>query len=246
MSLTRMRVRPFVPLLALVLILGGCATLRNRGGTPPPSGFLGDYSQLKESKEWDAALVYVDPQTQWSRYDAIQLDSVTLWTNRGTADIGEKEAQMLTDIVYEALYEELGKVFRLSDSAGASTLRLRVALTQAKGANVPLRTMTTAIPQMRVLGTVASLGVDTTATVGSATIEVDMRDSITDQRVAAAVDQRVGTKVLLSTQSYKTWGDVEEAAEFWARRLAWGPARVGMTRKPGVPMPSKPSVDRAL
>lgn len=137
-------------------------------------------------------------------------------------------------------------MFRLSDSAGVSTLRLRAALTQAKGANVPLRTMTTAIPQMRVLGTVASLGVDTTATVGSATIEVDMRDSITDQRVAAAVDQRVGTKVLLSTQSYKTWGDVEEAAEFWARRLAWGPARVGMTRKPGVPMPSKPSVDRAL
>jgi len=246
MTLTRMRVRPFAPLLALVLILAGCGTLRGRRGTPEPSGFLGDYSRLKESEEYDAALVYVDPETQWSRYDSIQLDSVTLWANRETANIGEQEAQMLTNIVFAALHEELGKVFELTSHPGVSTLRLRAALTQAKGANVPLRTMTTAIPQLRVLGSVASLGVDTAATVGSATIEVDMRDSITDQRMAAAVDQRVGTKVLLSKESYKTWGDVEKAARFWARRLAWGLARVGMTRKPGVPMPSKPTVDRSL
>jgi hypothetical protein len=53
---------------------------------------------------------------------------------------------MLTDTLFRALHQELGKVFTLVETAGPSTLRLRAALTQAKGAKVPLRTVTTMRP----------------------------------------------------------------------------------------------------
>jgi len=234
-------------LLTVFVVTNGCAATRGRRAAPEPSGFLGDYSQLRENKDYPAALVYVNPNVQWSRYNSIELDSVTLWASQAEGGrISDKEKQMLADTLFTELYEELDKYFVLTRSAGLNTLRLRVALTQAKGANVPLRTVTTVIPQARLIGTAISLGVDTAATVGSATVEMEVLDSITDRRLAAAVDQRAGTKVLFAKRAYTTWGDVEEACDRWAKRVAWQLARAGVQRKPGAAMPEEPGEGRSL
>jgi hypothetical protein len=138
---------------------------------------------------------------------------------------------MLTDLVYRAMHENLGKEFRLVDRPGPDVLRLRAALTQAKGANVPLRTMTTIVPQALLLGTAVGLSADTASTVGTATVEMELLDSITGERLAAAVDQRAGTKSLLTTRTFSTWGDVEAAASFWAERTARFLVKQGVRRK---------------
>jgi Protein of unknown function (DUF3313) len=49
------------------------------GEQPPPiqtSGFLGDYSQLKPGNEGQSALVYINPNAQWSKYTKVILDPV--------------------------------------------------------------------------------------------------------------------------------------------------------------------------
>ena len=233
-------------LVATSIVVTGCAATRERRGAPEDSGFLKDYSQLQENPDFPASLVYVRPGAQWSTYNAIQLDSVGLWVNESTKNLSPEDQQKLTDILYNSLHGSLSKVFAVSNQAGANTLRLRAALTQAQGAKVGLRVVTTAVPQLRMLGGVVGLAADTATTVGSATVEAEALDSVSNQRLAAVVDQRAGTKVLFAKRAYTTWGDVQAACDYWAARITWRLARLGVQRKAGVATPEEPSQSRSL
>jgi hypothetical protein len=111
-------------------------------------------------------------------------------------------------------------VLKVVERPGVKTLRLRAALTQAKGARVAARTITTFLPQGLLIGTAVGLSADMATTVGEATIEIELVDSVTNRRLAAAVDARAGTKDLLSVRTFQTWGDIEAAAEYWSTGVA--------------------------
>lgn len=242
------RTRP--PILALLVVgaltVTGCTATRERRGEPEESGFLRDYSQLQKNPDFPAALVYVKPGVQWARYDSVQLAAVGLWGNEEAEKLSAEDRQILTDALYTSLERELSKYFTLTSPPGPNTLRLRAALTQAQGAKVALRTITTVVPQLRITGALVGLSADTATTVGSATVEMEILDPITNQRLAAAVDDRAGTKVLFAKRAYQTWGDVGAACEYWAKRIAWQLARHGVQRKPGVAMPEEPSESRSF
>ncbi len=231
--------------LCLSLALAGCAATRGRRAAPEQSGFLRNYSQLQKNPDYPAALIYIKPGVQWSRYNSIKIESAGLWVKEGTK-LSPEDQQMLTNMVYKTLYDELSKYFMVTSQAGANTLLLRVALTQAQGAKVGMRTVTTVVPQLRLAGSLIGLGGDTATMVGSATTEMEALDSVTNQRLAAAVDQRAGTKVLFAKRAYQTWGDVQAACEYWSRRLAWQLARQGVQLKPGATMPEEPKESRTL
>jgi hypothetical protein len=244
--ITKAIAAPCLAVLVVVVLLGaGCTATRARRGEPEESGFLRDYSQLQKNPEYPAALVYVRPGVQWSHYNSVQLESVGLWGS-DTTNISAEDRQMLTDTLYKSLYDELSKYFTVTSQPSANTLRLRVALTQGQGAKVGLRTITTVVPQMRLLGSVVGLAGDTATTVGSATVEIEILDPVTNQRLAAAVDARAGTKVLFAKRAYQTWGDVTAACEYWSKRIAWQLARHGVQRKAGVGMPEEPSESRSF
>jgi hypothetical protein len=236
--------------LALVLLiciaLVACTATRGRRGAPEESGFLRDYSMLKHRDDYPASLIYIRSGVDFSQYDRIEIDSVTLWRSEATAALTPDEQQMLTDTLYTALHEELGHTFPITDQPGPSTLRIRAALTQAKGANRASRILTTVMPQARLLSTVASLSTDAAVTVGTATAEVEVLDAITGQRLAASVDERAGNKALFTGRTFSKWGDIEAACRFWARRIAYYAAKEGVRRKPGAPMPERPEGPRTL
>jgi hypothetical protein len=232
--------------IAAPMVFGACAATRGRRGAPEESGFLKDYSQLAENPDYPASLVYIKPSVPWSSYNAIQIDSVGLWVNESTASLSSEDQQMLTDTLYSSLYTELSKYFRIANQGGPDTLRLRAALTQAQGAKVALRVVTTVVPQLRMAGAIVGLGGDTATTVGSATVEMEVLDSVSNQRLAAGVDERAGTKVLFAKRAYTTWGDVRAACEYWSKRIAWQLARAGVQRKPGVAMPEEPTQSRTI
>jgi hypothetical protein len=221
----------FALVLALALPVLGCGAVRGRRGEAPHSGFLRDYSQLQSREGYEAQEVYVNERADWSRYFAVEIDSVTLWLNEGARKLSPEESQMLTDLLYKALHERIGREIRIADRPGPDVLRLRAALTQAKGANVPVRTVSTVVPQMFVLGTVVGLSADTANTVGTATVEAEVLDSVTGERLAAAVDQRAGTKSLPTTRTFQKWGDVEAACNYWAERVAKFLVRQGVRRR---------------
>jgi len=228
------------------LVAIGCTATRERRGEPAQVGFLGDYSQLEKNPEYAASLVYLKPGVDWSRYDAIQLDSAGLWLDPSTQNISPEDQQKLTDELYATMYKALSADFKMVTQAGPNTLRIRVALTQAQGAKVVARVITTVIPQLRILTTVGGLAADTAVTVGSATAEMEVLDALTNQRLAAAVDDRAGTKALFAKRAYTTWGDVDAACNYWSSRLAWRLAKLGVRLKPGVAMPEEPSEPRSI
>ncbi len=233
-------------LIVVPLLVSACAATRGRRGAPEESGFLGDYSQLQAVDGYPVARIYIRPGVQWANYNSVQLDSVGLYADASTAKLSPEDQQMLTDTLYKSLYDDLSKYFTVVNQAGPNTLRLRVALAQVSGAMPVLRTVTTVVPQLRVLGAVVGLAGDTATMVGSATAEMEVLDSVTNQRLAAAVDDRAGTKVLFATRAYTTWGDVQAACSYWSSRISWQLARHGVQRKSGVGMPEEPKESRSI
>ena len=228
-------VRGSITILAAILVSVavlsqvGCASVRGRSDAADRSGFLSDYSQLEPRQGYEVHDVYINPDAAWESYDSVVIDSVTLWVNEETEALEEKERQMLTDLLYKALNDKLNKKFRIVDRPGSRVIRVRAALTQAKGAVVPLRALSSILPPMFLISTAVGLSADVANTVGTATVEVELLDSVTGDRLAAAVDQRAGTKsILAGSRTFKTWGDVEAACEFWAEGLTQALVRLGV------------------
>jgi hypothetical protein len=211
----RMMTAPLAVLVGLA-VFGGCAiTQQSRDGGR--SGFLGDYSMLQPGEEGQAQLVYVNPTARWSQYDKVWIDSVTLWRDASTDDLPDEEAQMLTDHLYAALHEELARDHEIVDSAGPGVLRLRAALTEAQGSKVVMNTVTSVIPQLRLLATAGGMATGTAALVGKAGVEAELVDSLSGERLAAAVDARQGTKAVRG--GIGKWSDAQQTFKHWAERF---------------------------
>lgn len=195
----------------------GCAPLRQRREAVEPSGFLHDYSQLKENDQYKAYLVYINPNANWSKYNAIMIDSVSLWAKEDK--LSPEDRQMLTSIMYNALFDTLAKNFAIVKSPGMNVLRLRMALTEAEQSKVVLNLVTSVIPQARLVSTIGGMAADTSALVGEASAEGEILDSVTDERLAAAVDRQTGTKALIRGEKFSSWGDVQLACNYWADRI---------------------------
>ena len=204
--------------LALSLGVGACAETR-KTGSPTMHGFLGDYSQLSKDTSGRVTLIYVNPAADWRSYNAIMIDSVTLWKSSSTSkQLSPKDAQMLTDHFYDALHDELGKTFRIVDRPGIGVMRVRGAITEAKGAIVPVNVATTLHGGAKVATTVVGVATDTQIWVGKATFEGEVRDSVSDVQLMAAVDERAGAKNILV--GLRKWSEVKRALDTWAENLS--------------------------
>ena len=230
-------------LLALAFAVVSCAASRGRRrGEAPESGFLGDYSQLEHLKDWPAREAYFNPNAQWARYDSIEIDSVTLWADEKIDKLSAKDQQMLTDTLYTALHEELSQYFEILDHAGPDTIRVRAALTQSKGAKTVLRAVSSIHPGSLLLGAAVGLSLDTANSVGTATVEFEVLDAATNQRLAAMVDERAGTKaffLIAPKRTFTKWGDVKAVDEYWAKRAVIVLLKKGVPPKEGAPPPPK-------
>ena len=204
----------------LTLGLAGCAPT-HQAASARPSGFLGDYSQLRPGKEGQALLVYVNPDARWAGYDKMLIDPVAMWADAAKSgllmDVSREEQQVLIDYLDASLRNALGKDYKLVDRPGAGVLRLRVAITEAEGSAVLLDAASTVVPQLRTLSLAKRITTGTDMFVGKAGIEGELKDSMTDRRLAAAVDRRVGQKSVEGVTN--TWGDVQNSFDQWSERL---------------------------
>jgi hypothetical protein len=217
-----------VVLLAFAITVAACSGTRGRRSVPEESGFLRDYSQLAEREGAAAKLSYLNPKAEWGNYDAIWIESVSMWANDNTSKVKPEDQQMLIDYFYNALHEELSKDFRIADGPGVGVIQFRAALTEAKGANVALKAVTTIVPQLRLATTLVGTAADVAVTVGEATVEAEVLDSMTKARLGAVVDQQAGKKAL---NQLKTWSDVKAACEHWAETLRERLIQEGVRKK---------------
>ncbi len=203
--------------LAIALLLPACAATRQPRGEVTTSGFLRDYSILEAGGADQAKLRYVDSSADFSRYQAVLIDSVTLWSGPELAKLKPEEKQALVGHAYAALATALGRSFAIAKVPGAGTLRVRAAITEATTSAVAPDVVATVIPQVRMVGMLVGLAANTAATVGEASGEIEVTDSLTNRVLAAGVDRRIGQRSLRGV--FEKWDDVDEAWNHWAEQL---------------------------
>lgn len=197
-----------------LFLLAGCTHQVPR---VEPSGFLGDYSRLKEGDH--ANLSYISQTADFSRYTKIQISPVELIAAKGTklSKLDAEDRVRIRKMIETDLADELGKDYALVDAPGYDVMRLRVAVTEVKPSK-PIRNMISSVlPIGLALSTLKRMVFGTHLSVGEASIEAEVVDSMTGERLAAAVDRRAGRK--WGAGNFSSWGDVDAAFEYWAEVL---------------------------
>lgn len=185
-------------LLVVVLLFGGCAA----GGMDDveESGFLVDYSQLTPGGEDRAALTYVDPEVDFKNYDALMFDRVSVWLSpeAENRDVDPAVFKKMSDYFLNALVKAVEDGYTVVDQPGPNVIRVRAAITDVEPSDPVAK----------------ALSVDNIGT-GGAEAEIELLDSMSSERLAAAVDRRQGDQ----PASRGVWEDTKDAFDYWARRF---------------------------
>ncbi|MFA5177704.1 MAG: DUF3313 domain-containing protein [Candidatus Omnitrophota bacterium] len=205
--------------IVLALFVSGCATTE-QVPTIRMSGFLGDYSQLHHGRPGQAEFTYRNPSMDLGKYQKAMLDRVQIWAaedNSALSKLSREDQQLLVDYLYVALKDALQKDYTLVNEPGPDVLRIRCAITEARATSPVKEILSTVTPYGLGISYARKLVTGTHSGVGIVSIEGELLDSVSGERLAAVVDRRAGTKSLNIKAT--RWGEVQDAFNFWARRM---------------------------
>jgi len=204
----------------LLLLLAAVACARPRPVPPPDtSGFLDDYSLLREGGANELHLIYRNPKADWHAYNAVMLEPVTLWRSgrRSLQPVPQEDLLRLVTDFQGAVRAHLENDFRFVGQPGPGVMRIRLGITDARASDPVLDVLTasrgTGRPHPAGTG---ALDPETRRFLESAAIEGEIRDSQTNVLLAEGVDRR------REIPASETWGQVDRAFDFWAERMSAG------------------------
>jgi hypothetical protein len=186
------------------------------------SGFLGDYSGLYPAAENGDLLVYVKEKGILNKYDKFIVDpvAVQLLPEAQDRNLDPGDLSVLAYDCRQALVDELQKSgrYKVVKDPGPGVLHLRAALTDVQ----PARAKTNAAVKGGALAASAALAPGASLamprlSVGRASIEAEMSDSQSGERMIAVVTSKQGRRFFSGLRGVKKWGDVEAAFKYWAR-----------------------------
>lgn len=182
--------------LVIALITIGCG-----GKLRKPTGFLTDYSKLKQESENtmryrnDAAL---------KEYDKIIVDPIQTRIENPDEALTDEDIADLTSYMYDKITEAIrNSGDKLAYRPAEGVLRFRIAFTDI-GKSHPV----SMLPQ----GSITGLG------VGGASIEAELLDSVTGGQIAAIVQSKKGESKVPFT-AMGDWTAAKQAIDTWAKAL---------------------------
>jgi len=207
--------RRFGFLLAGILFLTGCAA----GGMTDvkKTGFLENYDQLTPGGDDRAALVYIKPGVDYKAYNKLMFERIVVLLSDSAEyrAVDPTTLKEMTDYYQNTLFNAFKDGYEIVDQPGPDVLRVRIAITQLTPSNPTANTLSTIIPVgMVVSGATRAVSGDNLGT-GEAATEMEVLDSVSGERLAAAVDRRQGGKGVFRGK----WEDTKEAFDFWAKRF---------------------------
>lgn len=204
-------------LCVAALILAGCASTI----TPPEqySGFLKDYSRLKEDKSSSGVAVmrWIDPSVKVSKYTGVYIEPSQLYPKpQPTAQIALGTLQGITQYYDQALKRELGKSLPVVTGPGPGILVVRPAITAVASKTEGFKPYEV-VPIALVAAAVntAAGGRDQETSIAT---EVAFLDGGSNQVVAQVVRQGAG-KNLENSQSTMVVSDARALLDGWASDL---------------------------
>ena len=218
--------------MSLAALLCACSTTYEARSVKP-SGFLGDYSQLKKMEKDNPALLYVNEGVVRGKYGKIMIDPIQMYgpTNGALAKLSKDDQQRLVNYLDASLRIYLASNYTFVTQPGPGVMRLRMAITEAKGANVPFDIVSSVVPIGLAVSFLKQMATGAHTAVGQAGLECEGLDSESGQRLFAFVDARVGRKITGRFDKFKKWRTVQDAFDFWARQISVRLAQAGARPK---------------
>jgi hypothetical protein len=188
----------------------GCATQQKKEG---PSGFLQDYPSFEKGPE-GVDKRYMKTGVDFKKYTKVMMDEVVFFFKNDADYKGIKPSEIneLSDEFHKTFVDTLGDL--LTDAAGPDVVRMRLAVTDLEPSSPVSGTMSTIVPVGLAYSLVKKGTTGEYAGIGSASMEAEFLDSVSNERVAAAIDTAPGGKFDVGKLS-----PAKSAFEFWAKRL---------------------------
>ncbi|MGY2373069.1 DUF3313 domain-containing protein [Pseudomonas sp. SDO524_S393] len=213
-----MNTRRMISTLCLAAIgMTGCASQI----TPPEeySGFLSDYSQLKEAKSPSGAEVmrWVDPQLDLSRYHAVYIEPTQFYPKpQPTAKIPDSTLNGINTYYNQALKRELEKSLPLANAPAPGVIVVRAAITAVSSKTEALKPYEYVPVALVVAAVSTGTGMrDQETTLGT---EAQFLDGASGKVLAQVVRKGTGKPLSNEAQVMKA-GDVKGVIDGWASDL---------------------------
>lgn len=203
----------------MTMVLLACALLVGCASAPKeaPTGFLKNYPQFQPGPSDGVDRIYTKPGMDLNKYNRVMLDEVQFFLKKSAAEQGiqASEIKELSDTFHRAIFEALGNAYPLVTEPGADVLRVRLAITDIETSNPAVSGITTVLPVGLAVSVAKKAATGSYTGVGGASMEVEFLDSMSNERLAAAIDTFDGSKM----SGFSKLGATKEAFEFWAKRL---------------------------
>ncbi len=207
---------------AAMVFLAGCVS-SSHARKVAPSGFLGDSASLLEKGgKNDVLMVYRKKNTDWASYDKIIVDPVTIW-GAESSDLPADQLgdyQRLVDDFYRVLKDKLSKDYLMTESAAPGAIRIQVAIINGRRANAPLKVAKTVAPYAGYADMLWTFATGKPAFAGEVSIEYMIKDSQSQDLLAAGADRRVGGNQL-GKATLSRWGDVQNILVYWSDQASY-------------------------
>lgn len=203
----------------IVIIICFALTVATGCATKPVkhSGFLINYPEFKSGPKGGADFVYMKEGVDFKKYNKIMMNHVVLYfeDDAESQGIHPEELAEMSNAFHKAIVDNLQGAYPLVAEPGPDVMRLRFAITDVVASKPGMGAVATVMPVGLALSAVKKGVTGKHTGVGEASIEVEILDSMTNERIGAAIDTRPGGKM----EGFSKWGAVEGAFEFWAKRL---------------------------
>jgi len=185
---------------------------------PKYSGFLGDYyKNLQPGPKDGAKMRWLKPGTNFSKYNKFMVDSVIFFfaDDSEYKGIDPVELKELADGFNKAIVDAFKDKYPLVSEPGPDVARIRFAITGFKESKPGLSGFTSIMPVGLVVSAIKKGTTGSWTGSGSTSAEVMALDSMTNDVIAVAVDDRTAG----FSERFSKWGSADEAFKFWAGRL---------------------------
>lgn len=202
-------------ILISAIMFSGCASQQLR--SYEISGFLGSYANFEPGDEKQPNLVYLNPGRDLRQYNKVLIDHVVVYFNPESTNKGVDPVQLteLTRYFHQALVDALKDRYPIVDRPGEGVLRIRTAITDVEPGSPVGGAVSTIVPVGATVSIIKKSTTGSNMAVGRASMEIELVDSLSGVRLAAAIDRREGGKKVVSGK----WNAIEEAFEYWAQKL---------------------------
>lgn len=208
---------PLVLLVAIALLLGGCAGSYQARSLDIKHTMLVNPAILKPGTGDQALYRYQSPDARGKRYTRVLVDPVLLARSAELdAEILENY-QKLANNAFVYLVQELRNDFQIVKSPEPETMRIQLAIVDAEPSS-PVRNIVSSVVPIGI-GISAIKGASTgkQTGVGEITAEFKVTDAVTGELLGAAIDRRVGGKDVGGM--FDSWHNADAALKYWAKRV---------------------------